>query len=214
MNGTITETANFRTPAWYTITVNTSPPGLDNPRGSGIYPKRTIITVSINPVAGYTFQQWNRNGTFYTYRPNFPYMADGSYTFTAVFQQIPRYTITVNTNPSGLDKPRGNGTYPKGTVVLISVSLNVAGYTFQQWNRNGTLYTYRPTFPYQVNGTYTFTAVFQAKSPSFSITPITTASNPPGLTPVPFHHNENPDASCEVAMGRLIENHFGRLPAS
>ena len=143
----------------YTITVNTSPSGLDNPKGGGTYSKGTVIAFSVGSVSGYVFQQWNRDGAFYTYRLSFPYQVDAAHTFTAVFQQVPQYTITVNTNPSGLNNTQGNGTYLKGTVIMVSVS-NVDGYKFQCWKRDGVIYTYRSSFPYQVDGSHTFTAVF------------------------------------------------------
>jgi hypothetical protein len=146
-----------------TISVNTSPSGLDTPTGSGTYTISDIATVSVSNVPGYTFQKWQRDGTDYTTQQTFLYVVDANHTFTAVFQPIQsgQYTITVNTSPSGLDSPTGAGTHATGTAITISVG-NASGYTFQKWLRDGADYSTQQSFQYTVDANHIFTAVFQS----------------------------------------------------
>ena len=77
----------------------------------------------------------------------------------AAFFYVPEYTITVNTNPSGLDSPGGGGTYTQGTAITISVG-DVTGYTFIKWQRDGADWATQRSFQYTVEASHTFTAIF------------------------------------------------------
>jgi hypothetical protein len=145
---------------FYTITVNTSPGGLDSPYGGGTYAQGTSITIGVGTASGYTFQYWTRDGVVYTYSMSFSYAVDGPHTFTAFFSQVQQAIITVNTSPAGLDSPYGGGTYSVGTVITIGGG-TASGYTFQYWLRDGGVYSYSMSFTYTVDASHTFTAVFQ-----------------------------------------------------
>lgn len=71
-----------------TITVNTSPYGLDNPQGGGTYNQSTRITISIGNVSGHSFKKWQRDGVDYSTQQSFSYQVDVSHTFTAVFAAV------------------------------------------------------------------------------------------------------------------------------
>jgi uncharacterized repeat protein (TIGR02543 family) len=163
-----TFTAVFQLIPTYTITVNTSPSGLDYPYGGGTYYAGNVAYIGVSAVSGYNFVRWNRDGSSYTTSMSFSYTIDASHTFTAVFQLIPTYTITVNTSPAGLDYPYGGGTYYAGNVANIGVS-NVNCYNFVRWNRDGASYTTAMDFSYTVDASHTFTAVFSV-IPTYSLT--------------------------------------------
>jgi len=162
------------------ITVNTSPAGLDSPYGGGCYDIGTWTTIGVNNVGGYTFKQWNRDGTVYTYSQSFSYQVDASHTFTAVFQ--PKVTVTVNTSPAGLDSPYGGGQFDIGQWTTIGVSSPVSyggrNYIFKQWNRDGAVYTTSIVFNYQVDAAHTFTAVFQQEAPRLTSFVFNTIASP------------------------------------
>jgi len=103
MNAPVTETATFAGPPsnQYTITVNTNPPGLDNPQGNGIYSAGTSITISIDSVANYAFVKWQRDSVDYTTQQSFTYTVDASHTFTAVFQAAITISVTITSTPTG-----------------------------------------------------------------------------------------------------------------
>lgn len=143
----------------YTITVNTNPTGLDSPYGGGTYSAGTWITIGVSEPSCNQFLRWERDSAVYSYSLSFQYQVDASHTFTAIFQ--PRWqTITVNTDPSGLDSPSGGGTYACGATITISVS-SVSGYPFKYWLRDGAIYSYSQSFQYPVDASRTFTAVFR-----------------------------------------------------
>jgi len=158
-----TFTAVFQTQ--YTLTVNTNPTGLDSPQGGGSYSLGASVTISVSAVSGYTFQKWQMDGTDYIPHltdMSFSYTVDAVHTFTAVFTQI-KYTITVNTNPSGLDSPTGAGNYTQNTSITISVSSSAGCYTFLKWQKDGIdSGVVTPSFQYTVDASHTFTAIFQA----------------------------------------------------
>lgn len=81
---------------------------------------------------------------------------------------VPQYTLTVNTSPSGLDNPQGGGTYNQGATAQISVG-NVPGYAFVKWQRDGTDYIAQQTFPYVVDASHTFTAIFAASQQTLGL---------------------------------------------
>jgi len=80
------EPQHYATPKKYTITVNTSPPGLDDPQGGGRYAPNTQVTISVTDVDGYGFQKWQRDGVDYSTETSFQYTVDASRTFTAIYQ--------------------------------------------------------------------------------------------------------------------------------
>lgn len=72
-------------PTQYTITVNTSPSGLDSPQGGGTYDQGATITIGVGNVSGYTFNRWQRDGADYVTQQSFSYQVDAAHTFTAIF---------------------------------------------------------------------------------------------------------------------------------
>lgn len=82
-------------------------------------------------------------------------------TTTSTQPSLPsKYSITLNTNPPGLDGPQGGGTYDAGVTITISVG-SVIGYTFVKWQKNGADYSTQLSFSYTVDASHTFTAVFE-----------------------------------------------------
>ena len=167
-----TFTAIFQpnSPNQYTITVGTSPSGLDNPQGAGSYNQGTSITINVGSVSGYSFVKWQRDGIDYSTQTSFSYTVDASHTFTATFQQTQQshYEITVNTSPFGLDGPWGGGTFASGALTMIGINEDVPGYTFQKWQKDGVDYTTDRTFQYTVDMDHTFTAIFRQQGTSIT----------------------------------------------
>jgi hypothetical protein len=73
-------------PIQYSISVATSPGGLNAPSGAGTYDYGTSINISVSNVLGYTFVQWNRDGIFHTFNQSFSYLVDAARMFTAIFK--------------------------------------------------------------------------------------------------------------------------------
>ena len=152
-----------------TITVNTSPSGLDSPYGGGTYNIGSSANIGVGTPSGYTFKYWTRDGVQYASSQAFSYTVDGSHTFTALYVNAHiDYTIIVNTSPSGLDGPYGTNTYPAGTLATIGVSnANPTGYSLDHWTKNGANYAGAASYlSITVDGPHTFTAVYKQAAAS------------------------------------------------
>ena len=128
---------------------------------TGTYVSGSRVHVIANPPSGYSFSYWEPGGVSVDSTSSADtYMTVSNNGWLRAHFTPFQYTISVNTSPSGLDSPTGGGTFNQGYSDPISVG-NVNGYTFEYWNRDGSLYTYSQSFYYGVDGSYTFTAVFQ-----------------------------------------------------
>jgi len=141
MNGNKTVTANF-TQAGYGLTLTSSPSAGGTirtnppPGGDGKYAYGTVVTLTPDPNAGYTFSSWSgdasgsANSTMVT--------MNGNKSVTANFTQT-RYMLMLKSDlPAGgtigaSPAPDSDGRYEYGTVVTLSVNPN-AGYTFSNWS--------------------------------------------------------------------------------
>jgi hypothetical protein len=104
----------------YTITVETSPYGLDDPQGAGTYLQNTQITIDVGNVNGYTFLKWQRDGVDYSTQQSFQYIADGSHDFTAFFTQNFDFSIAASSDSATL--MQGGSAFSMITVTLVSGS--------------------------------------------------------------------------------------------
>jgi hypothetical protein len=118
-NGPVSVYASFtrNPPSEYTITVSTSPPGLDIPQGGGTYAQGTLITISVSNVDGYTFQKWQRDSLDYPAQQSFQYTVDASHTFTAIFTQNFGFSIST---PSSQSTSQGSSVTFSFTVTTTS----------------------------------------------------------------------------------------------
>jgi uncharacterized repeat protein (TIGR02543 family) len=113
-------------------TINASPP----PGGDGKYAYGTVVTLTANQSAGYTFGDWS--GDALGSSPVTTVTMNGNKNVTANFTQL-RYTLTLASNPPDggtIDAnpgPDGDGKYVYGTVVTLTPNAN-AGYTFGYWS--------------------------------------------------------------------------------
>jgi hypothetical protein len=126
-------TATFTPVPQYTLTVNTSGNGSVslNPPG-GVYNEGTIVTLTATEDPGWEFDSWSGDLTS-SANPETITM-DSNKNVTAVFIQVPQYTLTVNTSGNGsvsLD-PSG-GVYNEGTVVTLTATED-PGWTFDSWS--------------------------------------------------------------------------------
>ena len=153
-------------PEKHTVTFN-----LDG--GAGTAPvAQTIVngdTVSkpADPTrSGYTFKHWSKdqNGTT---AYNFDTPVTGSFTLYAVWEAIPKYTITFNLNGSTEGTVPPQQTIEKGKTVAQPTNPSRSGHTFKHWSKEtaGTAYN----FSESVTSSFTLYAVWEA-IPKYTIT--------------------------------------------
>jgi uncharacterized repeat protein (TIGR02543 family) len=103
-------------PEMCTITAVANPEEGGTVSGSGTYEKGTEITLSATANEGYNFVNWTRNGTEVSTNASFDITVTGNADYTANFEPIPKYKVTVSTSNGGPYYP--GGWYASGTAII------------------------------------------------------------------------------------------------
>ena len=116
----------------YTLTYSLGEATGTVPTG-GSYKYNENVTVADTPVwSGHTFQGWS-DGTN-TYQPGDPIRITKDTTLTAVWDTLPRYTLTYNANGGTLtDASNSSITVTQGEEVQLNNSATRDGYIFMGW---------------------------------------------------------------------------------
>ena len=160
VTGNATYTANFVAIPQYTLTVLANNSSYGSVSGGGTYYEGELASISATPASGYLFRRWNDGDTE---NPR-PVRLTGNTTYTAIFEVIPTYTITVAKNNSTMgdawisESGSYSGSYLEGTHIHIEVEA-ATGYRFVRWNPGSNTQSYRSI---TVTGDSTYTAIFEA----------------------------------------------------
>lgn len=114
--------------AQYTVTVMSNDTTLGTVTGGGTYPEGTTIDISATPNAGAYFTGWDDGNTD---NPRSVTVTQNM-TYTAIFNTVQTYTITVRPEYVLLGSTYGSGTYPANTVINIGATPN-QGFHFAGW---------------------------------------------------------------------------------
>ena len=113
----------------YTVTVSSNNPLLGTVSGSGTYPQGAVISISAEPGMNARFVRWDDGNTD---NPR-TITVTGDVTYTAKFEALQNYTITVvSANPT-MGSATGGGTFLEGTEIQIS-AVPFAGCYFIGWD--------------------------------------------------------------------------------
>jgi len=103
----------------YSIAVTTSPPGLSpQPSGGGIYSSGETVTVSAQPVTGYTFQKWTENGNQVSTIASYSFTVTENRNLVAIYTQNLMIPLAGDLNGDGIITALNNqevGTFDTGT---------------------------------------------------------------------------------------------------
>ena len=113
----------------YTVTVLSENPLLGTVSGGGTFPAGAVIQISATPSPQARFVSWNDGNTD---NPR-NITVTGDVTYTAKFEALQNYTITVVSANPAMGTVEGGGTFLEGTVINISAT-PLAGYYFIGWN--------------------------------------------------------------------------------
>ena len=152
--------ANFEAIPQYSITVNTPTPNFGTTYGSGTYYEGTEITIWAEAYSGCRFIGWNDGNTNSTRTITVTENA----TYSAYFEEIPQYTITVRPSNPNYGTTSGGGTYTEGTEITIWAEA-YSGCRFVGWNDGNTSATRTIT----VTDNATYIAYFE-EIPQYTIT--------------------------------------------
>ena len=112
----------------YTVTVDVDDPTHGYVTGGGPYMYNTNALIYAVGNIGYGFTQWNDGNTD---NPRTVVVTE-DVTYTASFEELPQYTITVSANDAAFGTVEGSGTYYEGQIIRISARAN-EGYIFDEW---------------------------------------------------------------------------------
>jgi len=170
VNGPLTISGSYKTQ--YLLTVLTDPAGLSpqptrdpageaGPANGWWYDASTGVTLTAQTVTGYTFNEWDVDGSFKGSEVNpITVSMNASKTATAHYTQITTYTLTIIVAQGGTTNPLpGSSTHAPGTQVSVTASPS-SGYAFDHWELDGV--NVGSANPYTVTMTkdYTLRAVF------------------------------------------------------
>jgi hypothetical protein len=174
VNGPLTINGVYKTQ--YLLTVLTDPGGLSpqptrdpageaGPANSWWYDSPTGVTLTAQTVAGYTFSQWDVDGSPKGSGVNpITVSINAPKTATAHYTQITTYALTIVVTQGGTTNPSpGTSTYAPGTQVPVTATPS-SGYTFDHWELNGVNVGSADPYTVTMNKDYTLRAVFAQTS--------------------------------------------------
>ncbi|MBR5725400.1 MAG: choice-of-anchor J domain-containing protein, partial [Muribaculaceae bacterium] len=154
--------------AQHTISVAASPANGGTVSGGGVYYESTTCTLTATPAEHYTFGGWQLGGSVVSTDNPYSFTVTGNADYTAVFNEMPKYNVTINQVEGGSISANPTLAYP-GEVVNLTVTTN-NGYFFVEWdvrdgsNQSIVVTNDQFTMP---NSNVTVTAVF---SQGFTVT--------------------------------------------
>ncbi len=147
-----TYTAEFETTPQYNIDVTANEPSWGTFSGAGSYDAGSRVQIKATPNTGVRFTQWS-DGV--TYNPR-TVTVTADATYTAQFESVPQWTLTVQPNNASYGSVSGGGTLYEGVITSISASAN-DGYLFRRWSDGE---TYNPR-TLSLTSNLTLTAIFE-----------------------------------------------------
>ena len=141
----------------YAVTTSVNPSGAGTVTGAGTYEAGTVIVLTANANAGYTFDHWNDGST---QNPRVV-TVNSNLNFTAYFTQN-QYVIIVVASPSNAGTVSGGGAYYYGNYATLTATA-YPDYEFQGWSDGSS------ENPHQVLVTdnATYTATFSAAGSTY-----------------------------------------------
>lgn len=132
VNADATYTAQFAANT-YVVNVGSSNSSMGSATGGGIFSYGQQITIEATPMPHYRFTQWddgmNSNPRVVT--------ITSDTTFTAMFEQMPQYIITVVSEDATKGSVSGGGTFYGGEQTVISATAS-SGNVFDRWSDGNT----------------------------------------------------------------------------
>jgi len=176
-----TVTANFRKPE---LTISITGEGTTNPV-PGVYPydNGAFAAVTATPADGWFFVGWQGDAEG---AGELNILMDGDKAVTAVFEQIPVYTLTINAADGGsTNPPAGSYPYDEGAVVEITATPET-GWQFLRWE--GDVTSTDPSTLVNMDGDKTVTPVFEILSYDVTINVVGNGTTLPAAGTSPWDY--------------------------
>jgi uncharacterized repeat protein (TIGR02543 family) len=151
------------------VTVSANNTSMGNVAGTGDYEENSTVTISATANPGYRFVKWDDDNT---QNPRTITVTQDT-TYTAIFEVVITYHVTVNANNPSMGNVTGTGDYAENSTATISAIAN-QGYRFVKWGDNDTQNPRTITVTHDINYTAVFdvnTNIQQTPDNDFSIYP-------------------------------------------
>ena len=149
--------------ATYDITVQANNADWGEVDGSGIYRENADVIITATPKEGYRFVKWVDvlAGLDFSTKAIHKFKAGQDLHLTAIFEEIPLYTIAVEPNRTEWGSASGSGTYKEDSVVYITATAQ-EGYHFVCWRKGSEVFSKMMRHSFKAQEHITLTAEFEA----------------------------------------------------
>ena len=161
-NGSVMASVVFRTlRELYTVTVNITPEEAGTVTGNGAYFDGLTVTLTATANEGYRFVAWKDGDTELSKETTYQFdMPAKNLVYTAEFEQVELFTVTVTITPEEAGTVTGDGEYAEGDEVTLKAVAN-ADYKFVAWLSAADTLSKEATYTFEMPGTdMACTAVF------------------------------------------------------
>ena len=159
VNSDVNYTAIFVEIPVYSVELGVNHASYGSVKGGGEFEEGATASISATAYSGYRFTQWNDGNTANPRKLT----VNTDMSFTAMFEEIPVYTVSVTANDASYGSVKGGGEYKEGSTASISATA-YPGYKFTQWNDGNTANPRNVTISADQN----FTAIFEKLSTAIS----------------------------------------------
>ncbi|MBE0545906.1 MAG: pre-peptidase C-terminal domain-containing protein, partial [Verrucomicrobia bacterium] len=201
-NNTVTTT--FAITAFYTLTLNSIPPGAGALTGAGTYPDGTSINVTATPVtnaAPYYFVHWTEANVVRSANSNYTFILNRNQSLNAEFA-LPWFEITASNHPPAAGVVVGTGFHIWGTTNTLTAQ-PAFGYQFSHWTENGVTVGSNPTLVTIVSSNRFVVANY---AEAHLVHQVTTATLPAGLATVTGTGTYNNGQSTVISTPSAVTN--------
>ena len=158
MNSDQTITAQFTQAeqSLFSLVLQTNPQNSGILIGGGNYPQDQNVSISAEPIAGYSFDRWEGYPINNSPDSNTSLILDSNITITAHFTRI---NYLINLDSPGGGTVTGSGTYAFGSEANLSAEAST-GYQFDYWNGTGIPDPLAPVLSLTVSQDLSLEAIF------------------------------------------------------
>ncbi|MCX6221844.1 MAG: ice-binding family protein [Bacteroidia bacterium] len=163
------------------LTLSSSPLLGGTTSGAGVFLQGSTVTVAAVANAGFVFLNWTDGTTIVSTNASYQLAMAGNKTLVANF--IPKYLVTVVSNPLLGGTTSGGGTFNSGLSVTVTAVPNT-GFTFTNWTEGTTVASTSASYLFTISGNRTLTANYAAISYTLNVTAVngTVLKNPDQTT--------------------------------
>lgn len=147
----------------HVITLLVDPAGWGTATGGGAALEGAQVTITAVPDSGYRFVAWKSDGEQVSTSNPYTFVVTGDQTLTALFEEIPVYTVTATIDPPEAGTVTGTGQYQEGEICTLKATASGTN-QFVGWKDGDTVVSTTDTYSFAVTGSVSLTAAFKTLS--------------------------------------------------